>query len=437
MQIEEVIAEFHKLGLPDIKEREVRLPTDTGKAITVIGLRRTGKTYLLYQTMQNILSDSGGPKELREMFYINFEDERLRDMKAENLSEIVEIYRKYNPDSETMYLFLDEIQAVDGWESFVRRLLERRDVRIFITGSSSRLLSREIASSLRGRSLSYTLFPLSFREFLRFKGEDFSGREVLIEDERGRIKAYIEEYMEFGGFPEIVSGMERRDLKIRTLQEYLDLIVYRDLVERYGIEKTGVMKALIKVIVKNFGNRVSISRLNEMLSSGGASISRRKIYEYFSYLEDTGFVIPIKKFSYSAIKSERSMSKLYVIDTGFPTIYGLEDRGRRMENMVAMELLRRKSYRNPGEEIHYYLENSGKEVDFVISTGGKASELIQVSYSVEDPYTKKREVDALIRASEELKCENLTIITWDYEGNEESDGKKINYVPLWKWLLDM
>ena len=433
MKLEEVIVEFHRLGLPEIKEREIELPLDVDKAMTVIGLRRTGKTYLLYQTIQKLL-DKG--REMKEMFYINFEDERLEGMSSENLSKIVEIYRKYNPDSGVMYLFLDEIQAVDGWERFVRRLLERRDVRIFITGSSSRLLSRDIASLLRGRSLSYRIFPLSFWEFLEFKEVNF--KEPLIEDERGHIMRYLEEYMEFGGFPEIANYDESfyEGVKIRTLQEYLDMIVYKDLVERYGIEKTGVMKALIKVLIKNFGNRISINRLRDMLVSSGSSLSKMKIYEYFSYLEDIGFVIPLKKFSYSEIKSSRSIPKLYLIDTAFPTVYGLEDRGRRMENIVAIELLRRRAYGNTAEEIYFYMENN-REVDFVRSTGLKVEELIQVTYNLDNLATKKREVSALLHASKELECKNLTIITWDYEGKEKVEAKEIRYIPLWKWLLKM
>ncbi len=433
MKLEEVITEFHKIGLPELKEREIELPLDVNKAITVTGLRRTGKTYLLYQTIQKLL-DRG--REMREMFYINFEDERLEGMSSEDLSKIVELYGKYNPDSRKMYLFLDEIQAVNGWERFIRRLLERRNVHVFITGSSSRFLSRDIATSLRGRALNYHLFPLSFWEFLEFKGERFE--KPLIEEERGKIMRHLEEYMEFGGFPEIVnySGFYNKTLKIRTLQEYLDLILYKDLVERYGIEKTGAMKALIRVLIKNFGNRLSIRRLHEMLVSSGASLSKTKIYEYFSYLEDIGFVIPIRKFSYSEIKSSRTMPKLYLIDTGFPTVHGLKEMGRRMENMVAIELLRRKMYREPDTDVHFYLDSSG-EVDFVISSGFEVKELIQVTLNLDSYETKRREIRALLHASRELKCRNMRVITWDYEGKEKVDGKDIHYIPLWKWLLEI
>ncbi len=427
MDMEEVIAEFHRFGIPSLKERSLELPLDLNKAITVVGVRRTGKTYLLYQAMRELMRRG---LRIEQILYINFEDERIEDMRIQDLSKIVEIYKKYNPDAKSMYLFFDEIQNVGGWEKFVRRLLERRDARIFITGSSSKLLSREIATTLRGRSLSYHLFPLSFKEYLKFK--NFEIREPLIEDDRGMIKKYLEEYMNFGGFPELVNYEEM--LKIRTIQEYLDLIIYKDLVERYGIKKIGVMKSLIRAVVKNIGNRISVKKLYNSILASGRELSKNKLYEYFSYLEDIGFVMPVRKFSYSEIESMRSMPKLYVVDNGFPTIYGMKDLGRRIENIVAVELIRRKYYYNPTYDIAYYLGGS-KEVDFVVYEGQRVKELIQVCYDLTDTITKKREIDALIHVSKELKCKDLKIITWDYEGEEIVEGKKIEYIPLWKWLL--
>ncbi len=422
MNMEEVIVEFNRYGLPELRRRELSLPVNQRVAVTVVGLRRVGKTYLLYQTMKEIEDEN-----LESIFYINFEDERLGDVSVDDLSKIVELYRKHNPRAKRMYLFLDEVQNVEGWEKFVRRILERRDARIFITGSSSKLLSREISTSLRGRSMSFTLLPLSFREFLQFKG--FKMRDLYTEDERGLIMRYLDEYVTFGGFPELVNCEEF--IKIRRLHEYLQMIVYRDLVERYGIDKIGMMKSLIRVLVKNFASRISVKRLHGMLLSSGGRLSKNKVYEYFSYLEDVGFVVPVKKFSFSEIERERSMSKNYIIDTSFPTVYGIEDTGRRMENVVAIELLRRKHYWNPTMNIGYYLTKKGREVDFVVSGGFKVKELIQVSYDVEDPETRKREIKALEDASEELNCKNKTIITWDYE--EEGE---IKFIPLWKWLLE-
>lgn len=430
MELEEIIVEFHKLGLPEIRERELTLPTNLNKAITVFGLRRVGKTYLLYQTIRGLIENG---VRLKEIFYINFEDNRLEGITAKELSKVVELYRKHNPDTKIMYFFFDEIQNVQGWEKFVRRLLERRDVRIFITGSSSKLLSKEIATTLRGRSLSFNLFPLSFREYLSFK--DFKLEEPLIEDERGVLMRYLEEYLYFGGFPEIVNYDAH--LKIRTLQEYLDLVVYKDLVERYGIEKISVMKALIRLIIKNFARRTSIRKLYNSLTSSGVKLSRNTIYEYFSYLEDVGFVVPIRRFSFSEVESLKSIAKLYVIDNGFPTVYGVKDIGHRMENLVAIELLRRKHYYNPLLQVHYWQNGSGKEVDFVLSEGFQVKELIQVSYDVSDEETKNREMKALLEASGKLKCKKLTVITWEYEEKEKINGRQIQFVPIWRWLLNI
>ncbi len=193
---------------------------------------------------------------------------------------MIEIHASRNQSSREMYLFLDEVQVVPGWEKFVRRLLERRASYIYITGSSSRLLSYEPASTLRGRSFTQKLFPLSFREFLQFKG--FHIPKVLTEDDRGIIRSYLKEYLLYGGFPELVRYDEI--MKVRTLQEYLDLVIYRDLVERYGIEKLGALRALIRVTVRNFARKSSVRRLHTMLLFMGARISVNKVYEYFSYL---------------------------------------------------------------------------------------------------------------------------------------------------------
>ncbi len=426
--LEEVIVEFHRFGLPKIEERILKLPTNLDKAITVIGLRRTGKTYLLYQTIQELLSKG---MKLESMFYIDFEDERLDDLGSKDLSKIIELYKKYNPESKTIYLFLDEIQNINGWEKFIRRILERRDTRVFLTGSSSKLLSREIATTLRGRNLSFHLLPLSFQEYLNFK--NFVLRKPLIEDDRGIIKRYLEEYMKYGGFPELTRYEDI--IKIRTLHEYLNLIVYKDLVERYNIEKIDVMKTLIKIVVRNFANRVSIKKFHDILLSTGRKLSKNKIYEYFSYLEDIGFIIPIRRYSYSEIESFRSLPKIYLIDNGFPTIYGLKDIGHRMENLVALQLIRKKYYLNPTLEIKYYLERNNGEVDFIVTEGVKIKELIQVCYDPTDPYTKNREINSLIKASEQLGCRNLKIITWDYEDEIKIDGKIIRCIPLWRWLL--
>jgi predicted AAA+ superfamily ATPase len=426
--LEEVIAEFHEFGIPEVKERELALPVDVDVAVSIYGLRRTGKTHLLYLVMKRLI-ENGLP--LRRIFYVNFEDERLAGLSAKDLSAIVQLYYKLNPDADVLYLFLDEVQVIEGWEKFVRRLVERKRAKVFITGSSSKLLSKEIASSLRGRTLSYQLFPLSFREFLEFKG--FELGKPLTEKRRGIILRLLEEYFNYGGFPGIVDYPA--PLKIRTLQEYLNLIVYKDLVERYGIEKVSALKALIRVLAKNFARKTSIRKLHSLVSSTGVKVSRPTLAEYLAYLEDVGFVHPVRKYHPSDVESLRSQPKLYIADIGFATALGVEDTGYRIENIVALELLRRKHYFEPRLEVNYWEDGNG-EVDFVVSLGGKVKGLIQVSYTLDEPQTRERELKGLLRASKALNCRNLTVVTWDEEGIETIEGIDVKLVPLWRWLTE-
>lgn len=426
--LEEVITEFHKESIPSLFKRELVIPTDSNRVVTIIGLRRVGKTYSLFHAISELLNKG---LDKNRIFYINFEDERLSELSAKNLSEIIELYYKINPDADTLYLFLDEIQVVDGWELFIRRLTERKDARLFITGSSSKLLSMEIATSLRGRTLSYSLLPLSFREYL--EAMEFRPEPPFIESERGILKNHLELYIQYGGFPEIL-GQDRM-IKIRILKEYVDLMIYRDLVERYGIEKIAALKFMIKSIIRNFSRELSVRKLGNYLDSAKIPLSSKKLYEYFSYLEDINFIFVIRKYGKGLREVEGSIPKIYLIDTGFVTLHGIEDMGRRIENVVAIELLRKKNYQNPLLEIHYWKGYQGMEIDFVLVEGMQVRQLIQVCYDISDIFTKEREIKPMIAASKEFGCDDLLVITWDYEAEEEFKDKNIKYIPLWKWLL--
>jgi predicted AAA+ superfamily ATPase len=426
--LEEIITEFHKEKLPDLFRRELIIPVDTDKVITIIGLRRVGKTHYLYQIIQDLL-DNG--LEKKRIFYINFEDERLSNISVKDLSRIVELYYKINPDAKMLYLFFDEIQVVDKWELFIRRLTEKKNVRIFLTGSSSKLLSREIATSLRGRTISFYLLPLSFSEFL--KAKDFKPEYPLIESERGRLQRYLEDFIEYGGFPELLE--HDRMIRNRILKEYIDLMIYRDLIERYSIEKIPALKFLIRSLIRNFARELSVLKLHNFLVSANISLGKSKAYEYFSYLEDINFIFLIKKFGKGLREVEGSIPKVYLTDLGFVTLYGMGDKGRRIENIVAIELFRKKHYLNPLLEIYFWKDYSGLEVDFVLKEGLEIKQLVQVCYDIDDLTTRDRELKALVKASKYLECWNLVVITWDYENKEEFNGEKIEFISLWKWLL--
>jgi predicted AAA+ superfamily ATPase len=255
----------------------------------------------------------------------------------------------------------------------------------------------------------------------------------IIESERGDLGRYLDEYLQSGGFPELLRY--DRMVRLRTLHEYVDLIIYRDLVERYGIEKTSALKFMIKSLIRNFARELSVRKLHNYLQSAGVSLSKTKVYEYFSYLEDINFIFLLKKYGKGVREVEGSIPKIYLIDLGFVTLHGLGDVGRRIENVVAIELSRQKNYWTPLLEVFYWKDTYRREVDFVLAEGSKVTQLIQVCYDVADPYTKDRELKSLIKASQELDCSNLSVITWDYEGEEEFEGFKVGFVPLWKWLL--
>ncbi|NPA12728.1 MAG: ATP-binding protein, partial [Aquificae bacterium] len=245
----ELIVEFQERELPTIVERDIAIPTNTKKIISVIGVRRSGKTYILFQTVKNLLKSV----PIEKIVYINFEDERL-ELKAEELSLLIEAYKELYPEIplSEVYFFFDEIQNVKGWERFVRRVYDNYSQNIFITGSNSKLLSTEIATSLRGRTITYKVFPLNFKEFLRFKNFKFSEKYLHSLGKRAILKNLFSEYMRFGGFPEVVR-VEDRDLKIKILQGYFEVMLYKDVVERYQIKSPVILKYFTKRLIESIG----------------------------------------------------------------------------------------------------------------------------------------------------------------------------------------
>jgi predicted AAA+ superfamily ATPase len=425
---EELIKEFQERELPDLTERSLKLPYQLNKVFVVYGLRRAGKTFYLYQIIKELLKKGYQKKEI---FYLDFEDERLEEIQVKDLAKIIELYFKFNPKRKNPIFFFDEIQEVKGWEKFIRRISEKLGAKVFLTGSSSRLLSKEIATALRGRALSYQLFPFSFEEFL--KNKNFKIDFPLTERKKGQIKNLLEEYLFFGGFPEIVNFPEKE--KLKTLKEYLDLIVYRDLVERFEIKNLSLLKLLIRALIESFAKEFSLRKYYNFLKSQGKKVSKNTLYFYFSAIEEINFFFPLRKYSKKLREIEGSLPKIYLTDLGFLNLYGKKDFGKRMENLVAIEFLRKKEYQNILIDIFYYKDESGKEVDFLLKEKGKIKQLIQTCYNIEDFETREREIKGLILASKELNCNDLLIITWDFEAKEKIKGKKIKFLPLWKWLL--
>lgn len=426
--IKRLIVEFREEGLPDdLKDRKVKVDTERKKAILLTGIRRAGKTYRMFQMIKD--------QKKEDVFYINFEDERLLNPTVEDLSQLLPTIKETFDIEEPIYLFVDEVQRIEGWERWARRLAETDSVYLTVSGSSSQLSSREIASSLRGRTLTTHIFPLDFQEFLDFKGFDLEDiSHVKYSKEKPTLRKHFNEYLEYGGFPEIVLE-EKEKRKLKILREYFSTIVARDLIERHSIDKVNVLESLMKLLVNNFSRLISFSKTRNWLKSMGLKVSKNTIANYFSYLRSSYFLFDITIHSRSVKDRLQYPRKVYLIDNGFATSLTerfSSDRGCFFENMVAVNLFK-DTVSSPQKELHYW-KKDGKEVDFVVREGLDTKELIQVCSDL-NVDTEEREVGNLLDASEDLGCNNLTLITDDLDEERNIDGKKVNFIPLWLWLL--
>ncbi len=418
------IEDWYGKELPLLLPRELKTAQIEGKVTCIVGPRRAGKTYYFFQLMKPV-------KEVS--LYLDFEDSALLTVKFDEVQEIANLFTEIT-GKEPKYIFLDEIQNLDKWETAVRTLLDRTPYNIFVTGSSSKLLSREIATQLRGRSLTYVLLPFSFSEFLNAKNVEL--KNVFTQVEQARIKNYLRNYLELGGFPEVVL---KEDLREKILKEYFDTIFFRDFVERHELKSLGIARSIFSFVFQNFASEISVNKIVNYLKSEGKKFGKNTIYSYVEKLQDTQAVFFVNRISGKIYVKESWPRKAYICDSGISTIFRFsEDIGKLMENAVFLEL-KRKQNENPLLEIYYYRDYQQREVDFVLKRGLAVEQLIQVTYASDRAGIGKREAEALLKVSSEFKCKNLTIITWDYEGKlaltVENKHKQINCIPLWKWLI--
>ena len=419
-----IIKEFHELELPEIKERDLTLPKKTSKIITVSGPRRAGKTYYFYQVIQQLKKKIANSR----IVYINFEDDRLLPLSSENLADLVEAYFELYPENKAkeIYCFFDEIQNIKNWELFIRRIYDKEKVKIFLTGSSSKLLSGEIATSLRGRTLNYQIFPLSFKEFLRFKNVKIE-KDFAYSKNRFQIKKLFKEYLIFGGFPEVV--LEENDLKLPVLKNYYDLIIYRDLVERFAVRNTVFLKSLTKYLLTNVSTTFSVNAYYQSLEKS-LKPAKETVLEYLSYLQEIELMFLVPIFSYSLKVQQVNPKKSYAIDNGLRNTVSFrfsQDSGRLLENLVFLELKRR------GEEIYYFKDK--KECDFAVLEKNKIKTVIQVADNLNDG-DKDRELSGLLAAMEKFKLKEGLILTKDQEDIIKREKLVIKIIPVWKWLLN-
>lgn len=382
------------------------LDTDLIKIIT--GPRRAGKSSFAFLSLKN-----------RNFGYLNFDDENLLKFSGDEIIKgIFEVYKK--PD----IILFDEIQNFADWEIFVNKL-QRRGFNLILTGSNAKLLSRELSTLLTGRHIPIEILPFSFREFL--KSKNFEIEEGLPQT-KGEVLNYLNEFIKNGGFPEVIVKSVEAKTYLDTLA---DSILLKDVVKRYKVKLLQKIYELFLYMASNFTNEYTFTRLKNILNFN----STRTIENYLRYLEEAYLIFSLNRFSYKIKEQIKTPRKVYLVDNGFIQAKAFmlsQDYGRLMENLFFQELLKKGLKVN--ENVFYYKTRNQKEVDFVLKEGIEIKELIQVVYDIADYNVKKREMGALIEASEELRCDNLTIITWDTKGEENIKNRKIKIIPLWQYL---
>ncbi|MBI2003973.1 ATP-binding protein [Candidatus Pacearchaeota archaeon] len=420
MDIKEIIREQRK-EIEEIEKREkiiFRESLDKARnflkypnILVITGIRRCGKSIFSYLAEKD-----------KKFGYINFDDERIIDLKSESLDKVLQSF--YELYGKVEYIILDEIQNIPKWELFANRL--RRTKKIIITGSNSKLLSGELATHLTGRHLDIQLFPFSFKEFLNFK--EFKIQQAYTSEEKSQIKNYLEEFLKNGGFPESYKFGGQAVIKV------YDDILTKDILLRYNIKKINELKQLGKYVLSNSSEEISYSRLAKLLGVKHVST----ISNWISYFKEAFLIFELERFSFKLKQQFVAPKKIYCVDTGLVNLIGFkfsENKGKIIENAVAIELYRRKS-QDYNLGIYYWKDHQQRETDFVLKKRNKVKQLIQVSYVNSKENIKEREITSLLRASKDLKCNNLLVISWDYDGEIKREKKTIKIISLWRWLLE-
>jgi len=400
-----------------IKREGISFPEILNKVVILYGVRRSGKTYILYDLFKKYKSQA---------LYIDFEDERLTDFETRDFEVLKEAFlelKSHLIGKEIIFLF-DEIQNIEGWEKFCRRITERENIKIFVTGSSSRIMPMEIHTSLRGRAWSIEITPFSFREYLRLKGINIKDKKIIYGSKKTLIKKYFSEYIKWGGFPE-VSLLKSDFEKRKVLKEYLEAMFFKDLVERFNITNIHLLKILTEKLFSSFSLKFSLTAFYKQYKEK-FPFSKDTLFSYYNYFLESMLIFEIRKFSESSYKRLRNPAKIYLADTGICKKVTSADQGRVLENIVFLGL------RKIREEIFYFDEN--RECDFIVKDNQGKLFPYQVTLELKEE-NREREIDGLTEACKRLKIKEGTIFTYDEEDSIVAEGIHIKIIPVWKWLL--
>jgi predicted AAA+ superfamily ATPase len=428
--IQTLISDFQEnLGSTGVPRR-TEIAIVKNKASICIGVRRCGKTTLIMQVLQKLIA-RGVPKE--NIVHVNFFDDRLYGLRNDHLDQIVQVYYGMYPEkknSEEVVFFFDEIQTVDLWEGFIDRLMRTEKCLVFVTGSSAKMLSREIATQMRGRALTWELFPFTFREFLDFKKIEV--QKKLTTKMSLLIKKAFNEYWECGGFPEVLAVGKK--VRIQIHQEYFNSILFRDLIERHDISHPKALLELSHWLVNNIASLYSINNLTGYLKISGHGITKSTVVEYLQWLEDVYCFFSVRIFDASINKQNVNPKKVYCIDHSFIMSMStgiLVNSGHLLENLVFIAL-RKNSY-----SLFYYKTRKGNEVDFIAIDSSHQRHLFQVCYSLGGDSTLNREMEALKSAMDEQGLKTGSIITFDQKETIPCTEGVIEIIPVWEFLLKL
>ena len=433
--LEKLIADFQYWPLPAVSPRSATMSPVGNMASVVIGMRRSGKTYLLFQEMQHLLNSG---VERNRILYVNFEDDRLQPLDPDILNRTLETFYRMTPEarSEGAYLFLDEIQAVEGWSRFARRVLDTETARLYISGSSAKMLSKEVATEFRGRGFAIELLPFSYEEALLFADIDVPD-SIPGSRHRSRLETAFLNYLRVGGFPDVQLLDETE--RIQVLQDYVKLVLLRDIIERHQVRNLHAVNYFSRALLQSSGSLASVNRMANDLRSQGVAVGRDTLYELLDHFVDAFLLFTVPIFSRSLRVRRANPRKIYAIDPGLfyaMSPAGVSNRGARLENAVYIELRRRVRASREGT-ISYYLTKAGHEVDFVVgdTTTGNAAHLLQVCADISHSAAREREVRALEEAMAELGLHEAVLVTMFNDEIIPVEGGVIRAVPAWSWML--
>ena len=403
----------------DVFPRKLHL--DDFTCYVLVGVRRAGKSYMLYHRIQQFISEG---YKWDDILYMNFEDERLDNFTSQDFNSLLECHQEMY--GKRPMLFLDEIQNVDGWHKFARRMADS-NYTIFITGSNAKMLSGEINTTLGGRFLSAEVYPYSFCEFLSVHQIPYGENELLSTEERAKVVRCFDEYLHYGGLPAAALMPAKRNYLSSVYQK----IYMGDIIARNTITNVAGMRVLVRKMAESVCRPISYNRICNLLSSVGGKLSLATTIKYVSFCEESWLLLRVRNYV-ASLADKESNCKYYFIDTGILGLFLVNNDTMLLENLVALQLFRIYGHDMENERVYFY--NANYEVDFYVPESELA---IQVSYSLRDEETRKREVEALSKLSGHLPCRNRKILTYDEEECIEDDYGTIDVVPTWKWLLMM